>query len=243
MDFFTEYGGWNFDLFGITHILCIIFIIISVFLIFKFKDKLIKFGNFRKIQISMAVIMFLNFVIYYGSKIMLGTYDYKIDLPLHFCFVTGFIFMYILLTNNKNNLYRIIYFCTFVGPIPAIILPDITQCFNRYIFWQFFISHHIMLLFSVYSLVVFKYKVLKKDIFLTYIVGHIFIIMITIFNNIFGTNYVMLTNLPEHIYELLPFTKYLYPIIWLEIASIVALAISYIPAYLVNKKQDELAIE
>ena len=236
MNFFTEYGGFKFNLFSEIHIACIAFVIISIFCIFKFKDELIKFGNYRKIQIGMAIIMFLNFVIYYGSKINLGIYDWKIHLPLHFCFITGFMFMYILLTNNKNDFYRIIYFCTFIGPIPAILLPDITQSFNRYIFWQFFISHHIMLIFSVYSLVIFRYRVSKKDIFLTYIVGHIFIILINILNNTCGTNYVMLTNLPNHIYELFPFTKYLFPIIWLEIAGIISLTIAYFPAYLVNKK-------
>ena len=237
MDFFTEVGGLEFDLFGITHIVSVIVVVIAVLLIFKFKDKLIEFGHFRKIQITMAIIMFMNFVIYYGSRILLGTYDWKIDLPLHFCFVTGFIFMYILITNNKDKLYKVIYFCTFIGPIPAIILPDVSQGVNRYICWQFFISHHVMLIFSVYSLLVFKYNVEKRDIFLTYIVGHIFIILINIFNNIFGTNYIMLTSLPQQIYELLPFTRYLYPIIWLEIAGIISLAISYIPAYLINKQQ------
>ena len=146
--------------------------------------------------------------------------------------------MYILLTKNKNNLYRVIYFFTFIGPLPAILLPDITQNFNRYIFWQFFISHHLMLIFSIYSLVVFKYKVDRKDIFLTYVVGHIFILIMNIFNNIFDTNYVMLTSLPDHIYELLPFTRHLYPIIWLELACIGALIISYIPAYIVSKNNN-----
>ncbi len=237
MEFFTEEGSTRVELFSLEQFIPLGITILCIYLIYRFKNKLINFGHEKTISITMAVIMFMNFVIYYGSKILLGTYSYKTDLPLHFCFVTGFTFMFILITKNKHKLYKIIYFCTFIGPLPAILLPDLNCTFDRYLYWQFIISHHVMIVFSVYALLIFKYEVEKKDIFTTFITAHIFVIIMMIFNSIVGSNYVMLSGLPDQIYEVFPFTKYAPPLVWLELVAVISLFVAYIPAYFVNKEK------
>ncbi|MEG1704953.1 MAG: TIGR02206 family membrane protein [Clostridia bacterium] len=241
-EFFTETGGIGFNIFGILHISITIVTIIGAIMLFVFRDKLKRFKNKKNIRYIMAAVLFINMAVYYISLILRNDYTWKTDLPLHFCFITGYLFMFILITGNKK-LYKIIYFFTFVGPIPAILLPDLTQTYDRFIFWQFIISHHVMLLTSMYVLVVLEYKVEKSDIFKAFIAGNILAATMAIFNSICGTNYIMMGELPEHIYRIFPFTAYLPPIIWLELAGLIAVSIAYIPVYILNRisgKFDEL---
>lgn len=63
----------------------------------------------------------------------------------------------------------------------------------------------------------------------------LFVIMY-LFNNVFGTNYIMSKQLPNHILKLFPFLNRINtPIIILEIAGLVVALIAYIPVYLKHK--------
>lgn len=237
-EFFTEIGGTPFVLFGSLHMFISIVTIVMALLIFIYRDKLKTLKWKENIRYILAGVMFTNMSVYYISKIILKTYDWKIDLPLHFCFITGFTFMYLLITGNKE-LYKVIYFFTFVGPITAIIWPDIKFGYDRLIFWQFVISHHFMLLSSMYVLTVLEYKICKKDILKAYVVGNTIVVIMAMFNGIFKTNYIMMGQLPEHIYRIYPFVKYMPPLFWLELVALGAMAIAYIPAYLINRSEKE----
>lgn len=235
-NFFTEMNGTPFVLFGPLHIFITLFTITMAILIFVYREKLKKFKYKEKVRYVLATILFTNMTIYYVSLLLLKEYDWRIDLPLHFCFITGYTFMYILVTGNKK-LYSIVYFFTFVGPIPAMLWPDLKYTYDRFIFWQFVISHHFMILSSIYVLTVLEYKVVKSDILKAYVVGNLIVFAMSIFNGIFKTNYIMMVELPPHIYRIYPFVKYLPPIFWLESVGLFAMAIAYIPAYLLHRQE------
>ncbi|MDD2376815.1 MAG: TIGR02206 family membrane protein [Clostridia bacterium] len=233
-DFFTDVGGTPFILFGPLHMFISIVTIIIAILIFIYRDKLKTFKFKENIRYILAAVLFTNMSVFYASLILLKEYDWRVDLPLHFCFITGYLFMYILITGNKK-LYSVIYFFTFVGPIPAMIWPDLAFNYDRIIFWQFVISHHFMLLSSLYVLTVLEYKICKKDIVKAYMIGNVIVVIMAIFNNLFKTNYIMMGELPAQIYKIYPFAKYMPPIFWLELVALCAIAIAYVPAYLINK--------
>ncbi|MEG2348724.1 MAG: TIGR02206 family membrane protein [Clostridia bacterium] len=234
-DFFASYSSsTKFYSFGKIHIALILFVIISGFLIYKYREKLKKFKYKEQVRYVMAIILFLNMLIYYIGEAATGMYNWREDLPFHFCFVTGYAFMFILLTGNKK-LYKIIYFFTFVGPGPAILWPDLKYTFDTYVFYQFIISHHLMLITSLYLLFVLDYTVEKKYIGYACIVGHLYIAIMAIFNYFCKTNYVMMKELPSNIYNLYPFIKYMPPIFWLELVGIAAMFLAYIPANIMNK--------
>lgn len=235
-DFFTDVGGTPFILFGSLHMFISIITIITAILVFAYRDKLKTFKWKENIRYILAAVLFTNMSVYYTSLIMLQTYDWKINLPLHFCFITGYLLIYVLVTGNKK-LYSVIYFFTFVGPLPAMIWPDLKFNYDRIVFWQFIISHHFMLLSSLYVLTVLEYKICKKDIVKAYLFGNVIIIVMAIFNGIFKTNYIMMGELPAQIYRIYPFVKYMPPIFWLELVALGAIAIAYVPAYLINRSE------
>lgn len=245
-DFFSYRGGMGFKFGNSTHIITIALLLISIFLLYKFRDRLKKWKYKDKMRYVIAAVLFMNMTIYYISLVLNGIYNWKTDLPFHLCFITGYVFMFSMLTGNKQ-LYKVVYFFTFVGPIPAIILPDTTQGLgfelgpDRFIYYQYVISHHIMLISSLYALWVLDYKIELKDMFPAFIYGNLLVGMMTIFNYFCDTNYIMVFNLPSHIVEMLPFLKYGTPIIWLEFAAICALAVSYIPVYVEKRSRLKIA--
>ncbi len=237
-DFFIGVPN-RLELFGPVH-LSLLFVTVTLgVIIFIFRDKLKKFGNFKTIRITMAAVLSANMAVHYLSKIILGIWSYKADLPFHICFITNFFLIYILLTDNKRGLYGVVYFFTFVGPLPAMIWPDLDYSWNSYTFYQFIISHHFMIICSLYCLLVLGYKVKFSGTLAAFIAGNSWVGLMMLFNNIFGTNYVMITELPGQLYEIYPFISILPPIVWLELVGLAALVISYMPALLVHKSDKQ----
>jgi uncharacterized membrane protein YwaF len=119
--FLDEISGIPFELFGITHFLCIFVTIIGIFLVYTNRNKIYKlpYNIKKRIKLFIVLTMFINMKLYYIPLMIYGRYDWQNHLPLHFCFISGYLFMYALLF-SKPKLYKIVYFFAYMGPIPAI---------------------------------------------------------------------------------------------------------------------------
>lgn len=225
------------ELFGGLHIgLSAAFVLLYIAL-FAFRGRIAKLGHFKAVRMIMASVLLGNMAIHYISKIVLGVWTFEVDLPFHLCFITNFFMIYILYSNNRGNLYRIVYFFTFIGPLPAMIWPDLNSSYDSYIFYQFIISHHVMLLCSLYCLCVLKYETSVRSVLPTVIIGNLLVGAVMIFNMNFGTNYIMMNELPAQLYEVYPFLHALPPLMWLELVGILAVLASCIPM-LIFKRLD-----
>lgn len=224
MKFFTSTTGVPFILFGPLYSALLLGVVVITLLMYHYRDKLRKFKYKSQLRYLFAGLLFANMTTYYVSLMILGEYDIKKHLPLEFCFVTGYIFMYILITNNKNNLFSTIFYCTIIGPLPAMLFPNLSGSFDRFIFYQFIISHHVMMLFSFYSIIVLGYRVEAKSAFKAFLGGNILFISVSILNTLWGSNYIMQQKLPDHIIKLFPFVTYFnYPFVWLEVCGLAML--------------------
>ena len=239
--FLDENIKMPFILFGKIHIGCILILILSLFIIYLSRNKIKKIDSYKKrnIKIIMFIILSGNMLLYYGSYIYYGVYDWKVHLPLHFCFISGILFM-IYLLNNKKNLYKIIFPLTFIGPLPAIFYPDLTSSFDYFVFYQYFISHHLLMIFSYFILYLDDFTIEFKDTIKTFILANIIFISMFIFNNIFNTNYIMSKKLPDFILNLYPFLRNIWPPIILEITGIVVLFLISILTHIKNKEDKKL---
>lgn len=228
-DFFT--GVYNrLELFGGLHLTLSVVFIAAAVALYLLRERLKAAGGKRAMRLAMAWILAANMLIHYSSRIILGIWRFDADLPFHLCFITNFFMIYILLSDNRGGLYRIIYFFTFIGPLPAMIWPDLDYSWESYTFYQFIISHHVMLLCSLYCLFVLEYDVPARSVIPAFLYGNALVAAMAVFNSIFGTNYIMMTELPEQLYEVYPFLSALPPVFWLELVGILAILASYIPA-------------
>lgn len=228
-DFFkreVEYDS-GMELFGSLHIGLTVTFLILFAAVIAFRFGLRRFGHFREIRQGMAAILFANMAIHYIGRTAIGEWHFSEDLPLHICFAANFFMIYILITDNRHNLFSVIYYFTLIGPLPAIIFPDLSRTWSGYLFWQFVISHHVMLLFSLYCVFVLEYKTSLKCAYFAFLIGNGYVAAISLFNSSFGTNYIMLGELPERVREALPILNALPAYIWLELAGIFSIAAAY----------------
>lgn len=223
-----------FKIGGIIHIGCILIVVLALYLIFKNRKNIEKIKNKKTIKVIMCIIMYLNMFIYYFSYAYYGVYNWKLDLPFHFCFISGILFMIYLILGNEK-IYKLVYFFSLMGPLPAILFPDITTSFDSYIFYQYFISHHLFIIFNLFVFYLDNVYIEKRDIINAMLYANIIFGIMFIFNNIFGTNYIMSQSLPEHVLNLMPILRTINnPFIILELTAIIIALIAYIPASFKN---------
>lgn len=235
-NFFAGIGNTSFKMFNELHLSLILSLVIIILLLFIFRENIRKWKYKEWVRYIMGIVLLLNMLIYYIGMFVTNTFNIMEDLPLHLCFVTNFFMIYVLLKGEKK-LYKIVYFFTFIGPLPAIIWSDLRYTYDVYEFWQFIICHHLMLITSVYLLVILNYKVEAKCMPKAFVIGMAYVTLISIGNYIFGTNYIMATSLPENVIKLYPFLKNIPPLIPLYSVGILAFLISYVPAYIINKSE------
>lgn len=211
------------ELFGPLHIVLTLITFAAYFMLFVFRRKLHKFGRFKTVRFLCAAILSVNMTVHYTSRIILRQWDFSEDLPLHLCFVANFFLIYILITDNKSGLYGIVYYFTLIGPLPAMLFPDLHRSYTGWVFYQFIISHHFMLLCSLYCLLVLGYTTTLRNAAAAFFIGNAYMIVIAAFNRIFDTDYLMTAGLPEKLYSALPFLNSLPAAVWLETAGIITL--------------------
>lgn len=240
IDFFAKElpNDWGMKLFSPMHIVISIVFVILLILIVVFRKKLRKFGHYTVIRRTAAAILFANMFIHYAARIILGIWSLEEDLPLHICFVTNFFMMYILFTDNKHKLYRVVYFFTLIGPLPAIVWPDLHRGPSGWVFYQFIISHHFLILVSAYCLLVLGYETGIKSAVVAFFVGNGYVGAIAVMNSIIGTNYVMLTSLPDQLYEIYPFLNAMPAFFWLELVGILVVMTAYVPAFFARRERN-----
>lgn len=228
-DFFSREVGYDSGLllFGGMHLAISAFFLILYAAVIVFRFRLRKLGHFAAIRRCMAAILFANMLIHYAGRIAIGEWRLGEDLPLHICFVANFLMMYILVTDNKRSLFAVVYYFTLIGPLPAAVFPDLSRTWSGYLFWQFIISHHVMLLFSLYCAFVLEYKTAPKCAVYAFFIGNAYVALLSVFNRIFDTNYIMLGELPAQLYRVFPFLSALPAFVWLELVGIIALMTAY----------------
>lgn len=224
--------------FGFIHCSCILFVVITLLLIYFNRNKIsnLKDKTKRKILVTIATIMLINMIIYNIAPHVFGYFDYKIHLPFQLCFISGYMFMYGIFF-KKESILKITFFLSFIGPIPAILWPDLPSTFDDFNFWKYFISHHIFICASFFSYYALNYKITKNTILDVIIVTQIMILVMMPFNIIFDMNYIYSSEIPSNIVEMYPFLNYILPIFVIEAIGVLIFILLY---QLVKKRNKEL---
>ncbi len=232
------------NLFGPAHIFLLLMTIALAVLLYWKRDDIKRWKYKQNVRYVMAGVFFVNMLLLYTYFILTGVYTWKLHLPLHLCFISGYLFMFVLVTGNRK-LFEAVYFFTWIGPLPAMLWPNTPMRIDRFLSWHFVISHHILLLTGLYCLFVLEYKIEKKSMIKAFVLGNIIFVFVFAFNKVFGTNYIMTDTLPPHILQLFPFLKYFnIPILWLELCGIAMMLLAYLPVICLQhsdqKKKDAI---
>lgn len=237
-EFFVDNHISGFKFFGPLHLFLILVVFLGLYLIYHYRNHIVKIKHKKLVRYALCLILLSNMLIYYGELIYYGNYTWKTHLPLHFCYISGFSFIYYLLTQNRK-VYHIVYFFAFLGPLPAILWPKMVSTFDSFIFYQWIISHHVFLLGSFFIYFMDSFHLGHKDVFHTFMSAQFIFIIMSLFNWGFGTNYIFSSGIPEYMFKLYPVLEYFnYPFFLIEILGIVVLGIAYIPVLLTNRENN-----
>ena len=237
--FVNEVPKFLFKQFGLIHNIFITIPIIILIIIYINRKKISKIPvekskKFLKIG---AIILLLNMIIFTFGFLYFGVFDYTKHLPFHLCFITNYMFMYGILF-EKENILKLTFFLSFIGPIPAILWPDMVSTIDNFEWWQYVISHHVFICLSFFSYYAYNYKIQKKDFIKVFILTNLLMLIMYPFNLTFKTNYIFSTEIPANVMALYPWLKYFPPMMTLEVVGLSISAGLY--AFIFNKRNKEL---
>lgn len=237
--FVNEHPFIPYKPFGFIHCFCIFLVIFSLIYIYIKRDKISQMPKDKKRRILkiIAVIMLINMIIYNIAPHIFGYFDYKIHLPFQLCFISGYIFMFAILF-NKDNLLKLTLFLSFIGPIPAILWPDMPSTIDDFNFWKYFISHHLFICASFFSYYALNYKIEFKDIIKAFLFANALVLIMMPFNHIFNMNYIYSSEIPSNIVAMYPWIKIFPPFIVIELTGIIIAFFLYL---LIKKRNYELS--
>ena len=226
--FVNEHPKFLFEQFGLIHNIFTISAIILAIIIYLNRNKIAKIPrekSERFLKIC-AFILLLNMIIYTFGNLYVGSFDYKKDLPFHLCFISNYLFMYGIFF-NKEIILRLTIFMCFIGPIPAILWPDLVSTIDNFNFWQYVISHHVFMNVCLFSYYAYGYKVKRIDYIKVFILLNVLMISMAPFNKLFDMNYIFSSKIPDNVMALYPWLKYFPPVLTLEVTGLVISLLIY----------------
>jgi hypothetical integral membrane protein (TIGR02206 family) len=176
---FRAFGASHFAALFVLLLFCIGFVLWFK----KIKNKRVEF-IFCIIVASLTYIQELSRIIWHIS---IGDFFLGEHLPFHLCGL-GIILGPIMILKKNYTLYELIYFWGFGGAIQALLTPDLNWQFPHFIYFQYFISHGLIIIACVYMTFVVGYRPTWKSIVKVICVTYIYLIFIILINIITTEN-------------------------------------------------------
>lgn len=180
----------NFDLFSFEHILSL-FIAVIISLIFIFLAK--KFPNKKNlISIIFGITIILIRCVRYGFDIYYYDFKWEYLISFHICHI-NLVLLVICLFKPNQKLFAFTFLLGIPPALGVAILPGkvfANPGLLRAVF--FIISHTLLVMGSLYLLIIYKYKITKKDLWNAYRNAIIIMTLAYIYNIITSRNYMYL---------------------------------------------------
>ncbi len=237
--FVNEHPKFLFKQFGLIHNIFILLAIVGFVLVYLNRNRISKIPREKSLKILKicAIILLVNMIIYTFGNLYFGSFKIENHLPFHLCFIANYIFMFGILFNKESLLKYTIFLC-FIGPIPAILWPDLISTIDNFDFWQYVISHHFFLSVSLFSYYALGYKVEFKNYIKTFVLTNFLMLIMYPFNLAFHTNYIFSTKIPDNVMVLYPWLKYFPPMLTLEVTGLAISGAVYY--FLIRRRNEEL---
>lgn len=225
---FDENTVQPFVMFSRIHILTLAILIISYLLLYSSRHRFKRITIDQTVRYTAAGILILieaGTVIFYISK---GLWTLAYSLPLQLCDILVFLSALMLVTKSYR-LYEFVYLLGIAGASQALITPDLIQGFPHFIFYQFFISHGLIIFSALYMTFVHDFRPSLKSIYRTFLGLNLSLPFIGLINYLTGGDYFFLAGKPETASLLDYLGSWPWYILSLEVVAIILLFVSYLP--------------
>lgn len=226
--FGLKYSGEAFSVFSTVHMMTLLFLVITNFLILFILMKMKNPKAAKILRLSIASIMLFHFISYEAWSFLTGDFTLKYSLPLHLCDI-GILFSAIMLFTKNKFLFEITYFWGLGGSLLAILTPDIFQSFPHFIFMNYFLSHGGIITSVLFMIFIEKYRVTFKSIRKVFLFTNVYMVIIAGVNLLLKSNYLYICRKPNNptlIDFLGPWPWYL---LNLEVVTVTVFLLLFIP--------------
>jgi hypothetical integral membrane protein (TIGR02206 family) len=251
LGFFDHGVEGEFSYFTVAHFVPIIIMLVAIYLLYKFGDKLKDWKHEENFRIAFAILILLSDMTYFWHKIYLGdiggfadTPNVANHLPITVCGWAAMMSGYMLMT-KKKGFFEVAYFFVLAGSINALITPAVIMDNGptHFRYYQFWIEHTSIFIAVFYMIFVFGYKIQLKSMFKSFAVLIVLGILAVIVNaNVPGANYLFLstTEAGESVLDFLPSNFGLRLLIMSGVIGTLYF-LAYLPWIFINKKQNKEA--
>jgi hypothetical integral membrane protein (TIGR02206 family) len=238
------HSGKPLEVFSQPHLASILIIAVLCIIIILLRNILQKDTVGKYFRYTFAVIIFIQFALLYIWYGYSGELSVEVTLPLQLCDISLFLSIAVLMTKNRY-LFELLYFWGLGGATQAILTPDMgNYTFPHFIFYQFFLSHTLIILTCIYMVIVEKFRPTFKSLLRVFVITNIYAALILPIDILTGGDYLFLMRKPlgGSIMDFLgPWPWY---ILSLEAIAVIMYMLLYLPFAFGSKvtKQENLSI-
>lgn len=227
--FGSDYAGGHFVFFSTSHLTALITLFSIYLLLYLFRAQFQKTTIDKNTRYTLAFLLIAQELSLNVWHLFNGTWSVATSLPLHLCGL-AIVLSAVMLINNSYKLYELNYFWGLGGAIQALLTPDIgIYSFPHFRFFQFFISHGLIVMASLHMTFVAGYRPTQRSIWKVFAVTNIYMVFIAGFNWLTGGNYLFICHKPVN-GSLMDFMgPWPWYIITLEFVAVISFYIYYSP--------------
>lgn len=227
-----------FQLFSMSHVIAIAVIVLINLAIYWRRKSLAAPHVNRIMRYGLAVALIAQEVSLHIWSIYDGSWSIATRLPLHLCGVS-IIACSIMLCKTSYSLYEVAYFWGMGGAVQAVLTPDLgAYGFPHYRFYQFFVSHGLIITAVLFMTVVHSFRPTIQSIVKTFKVTNILLVFVALVNYATGGNYFYIAHKPATPSLL----DYLGPWPWyilsLEVVGLIVFTLCYLPFAWIKPKTE-----
>jgi conserved hypothetical integral membrane protein TIGR02206 len=227
-NFFTaNYQGPAFELFGTTHFAALGALVLLNLFLLRFKNA----SDTTKsvIRWMLALILLVNEIAWHYWNYVVGTWTIQTMLPLHLCSLLVWTGALMLITKNYR-IYEFMYFIGIAGAIQVLATPGLGNYgFPHFLFFQYFISHGLIITSAIYMTVVEGFRPTWKSLLRVAVWMNIYALIVYFINSAIGSNYLMINYKPNtpSLLDLLP--EWPVYILYMELIGVISILLLYLP--------------
>lgn len=185
----------SFELFGTSHLAALALIVIAAAILPRFIKTHSSEIFERNFRYSMAALIWIQEIILNIYRVVTDTWIIQTSLALHLCGL-AILVLPIMLIRRSYFLYELTYFWGLAGATQALLTPNIDVAFPHFRYWQFFISHGLIIFAVIYATVIFSWRPTANSAVKAFFVTLGLLLPIGAFNWLTGSNYFFIAHKP-----------------------------------------------
>jgi hypothetical integral membrane protein (TIGR02206 family) len=193
--YFGLAAGEAFQPFSASHWIVLVLVVTVNILVYITRLKIRESLPASITHIMLAALLLFLSLSQQAWYVFSGTWSIQYSLPLYLCDLSLFACVLMLIC-NKYFIYEISYFWGVGGATQALLTPNLSYAFPHFVFFQFFITHAVIVSACLWVTFVDGYRPTYRSIWKVFGVTNIYVLLIAVFNYFTGSNYMFLCQKP-----------------------------------------------